>query len=105
MSNTSLPPSSSLFSLSPLLSLSPQGTTYEVGDIVSILGEEGQLYYALIRGFLEDQYAEKYAILTWLVPTVPNPKNFDPSLFVLGEILCSLRVLGEEQVPLSSQIE
>ena len=104
MSNTSLPPSSSLFSLSP------QGTTYEVGDIVSILGEEGQLYYALIRGFLEDQYAEKYAILTWLVPTVPNPKNFDPSLFVLGEILCSLWVLGEgigggAVFPLSSQIE
>ena len=62
-----------------------QGTKYEVGDIVSMLDEGGQLYYALIRGFLEDQYAEKYAVLTWLVPTTPNPRNFDPSLFVLGE--------------------
>ena len=62
-----------------------QGTKYEVGDIVSMLDEGGQLYYALIRGFLEDQYAEKYAVLTWLVPTTPNPRSFDPSLFVLGE--------------------
>ena len=61
---------------------------YEAGDIVSILDEEGQLYYALIRGFLEDQYAEKYAVLTWLLPTVPNPKSFDPALFVLGRCVC-----------------
>lgn len=65
--------------------LPPQGTRYEVGDIVSILDEGGKVYYALLRGFLEDQYSEKYAVLTWLIPTVPNPKIFDPSLFVLGE--------------------
>ena len=34
-----------------------------------------------------DQYSEKYAVLTWLIPTTPNPKNFDPSLFVLGIII------------------
>lgn len=56
-----------------------------MGDIVSILDEGGKVYYALLRGFLEDQYAEKYAVLTWLIPTVPNPKTFDPSLFVLGK--------------------
>ena len=61
-----------------------QGTRYEVGDIVSIMDENGRVYYALLRGFLEDQYAEKYAALTWLIPTTPNPKDFDPSLFVLG---------------------
>ena len=62
-----------------------QGTRYEVGDIVSILDENGGVYYALLRGFLEDQYAEKYAALTWLIPTTPNPRDFDPSLFVLGK--------------------
>jgi hypothetical protein len=61
-----------------------KGTRYEVGDIVSIMDENGRVYYALLRGFLEDQYAEKYAALTWLIPTTPNPKDFDPSLFVLG---------------------
>lgn len=68
-----------------------QGTTYEVGDIVSVLDRDGGVYYALIRGFLQDQYAEKYAILTWLLPTQPNPGHFDPSIFVLGnvQILCS----------------
>lgn len=43
------------------------------------------MYYALLRGFLEDEYAEKYAVLTWLIPTTPNPRSFHPSLFVLGE--------------------
>ena len=66
-----------------------QGTRYEVGDIVSILDENGRVYYALLRGFLEDQYAEKYAALTWLIPTTPNPKDFDPSLFVLGNYATS----------------
>jgi hypothetical protein len=50
-----------------------KGTKYEVGDIVSVLDEGGRVYYALLRGFLEDQYAEKYAVLTWLIPTAPNP--------------------------------
>ena len=76
-----LPPSLPLLSPSHL----SQGTKYEVGDIVSVLDEGGRVYYALLRGFLEDQYAEKYAALTWLIPTTPNPMTFDPSLFVLGD--------------------
>ena len=61
-----------------------QGTKYEVGDIVSILDRDGGVYFAIIRGFLLDQYAEKHAVLTWLLPRYPNPTHFDPALFVLG---------------------
>ena len=53
------------------------------------------MYYALLRGFLEDQYTEKYAVLTWLIPTTPNPMTFDPSLFVLGESELYWYVRGE----------
>ena len=63
----------------------PQGTTYDVGDIVSVLDRDGGVYYAIVRGFLQDQYAAKYATLTWLLPTRPNPSYFDPSIFVIGE--------------------
>lgn len=32
------------------------------------LSDDG-IYYAQIRGFLEDQYCEKSAAVTWLLPT------------------------------------
>ena len=32
-----------------------------------------------------DQYADKYAVLTWLLPKTPNPTHFDPDNFILGE--------------------
>ena len=57
---------------------------YEVGDVVSLLDHSGGVFYAIIRGFLVDQYADKYAILTWLLPKTPNPSIFDPLNFVLG---------------------
>ena len=83
-----------MHSTMPLFFLFSQGTTYEVGDIVSVLDRDGGVYYALLRGFLQDQYAEKYAILTWLLPTQSNPGHFDPSIFVLGiriqQCLCVL---------------
>jgi hypothetical protein len=61
-----------------------KGIVYEVGDVVSVLDHSGGIYYALIRGFLVDQYAEKFAVLTWVLPRTPNPENFDPSNFILG---------------------
>lgn len=67
------------------ISLPRQGTTYDVGDIVSVLDRDGGVYYAIVRGFLQDQYAAKYATLTWLLPTRPNPSYFDPSIFVIGK--------------------
>ena len=60
-----------------------------MGDVVSVLDANGGVYFAIIRGFLQDQYAEKYAILTWLLPRHPNPTHFDPSNFVLGEFFDS----------------
>ena len=45
-----------------------QGILYQVGDIVSIEDVEGDLYYAQLRGFLQDQYARKTAVITWLIP-------------------------------------
>lgn len=67
---------------------SPQGTVYETGDIVSLLDYSGGIYYALIRGFLIDQYATHYAILKWVLPKTPNPTHFDPRNFILGNIFC-----------------
>ena len=63
-----------------------QGVQYEIGDIVSLLDKDGGVYYAILRGFMCDQYANKFTILTWLLPTVPNPNHFDPALFILGKV-------------------
>lgn len=57
---------------------------YGVGDVVSVLDYSGGIYYAIIRGLLVDQYSEKYAMLTWLLPKLPNPVEFDPLNFILG---------------------
>ena len=48
--------------------------------------EDGNVYYAQIRGFLEDQYCQKSAAVTWLIPTIeaPDDGSFDPSCYVLG---------------------
>ena len=61
-----------------------QGTVYETGDVVSLLDRDGGVYYAVMRGFLCDQYANKFTVLTWLLPIRPNPTHFDPTLFILG---------------------
>lgn len=52
--------------------------------MVSIEDIEGDLYYAQLRGFLQDQYAQKTAVITWLIPMVPKPSHFDPALFLPG---------------------
>ena len=56
-----------------------------MGDVVSVEDIEGTVYFAQLRGFLQDQYAEKSAVITWLIPTVPTPASFDPVLFVPGK--------------------
>uniref|UniRef100_UPI00358EC4AD GATA zinc finger domain-containing protein 1 isoform X2 n=1 Tax=Myxine glutinosa TaxID=7769 RepID=UPI00358EC4AD len=61
------------------------GIYYQVGDVVSVLDEEGELYFAQIKGFMQDQYCEKSAVITWLLPTTGSPKGkFDPSTYILG---------------------
>lgn len=64
-----------------------KGVYLQVGDIVSVVDEEdGQVYYAQLRGFLTDQYCEKSAALTWLLPTQESPDDgtFDPATYILG---------------------
>ncbi|XP_046864920.1 GATA zinc finger domain-containing protein 1-like [Xenia sp. Carnegie-2017] len=61
-----------------------KGILYQSGDVVSLQDIDGSLYYAQTRGFLQDQYACKSCVLTWLIPTIPNPSNFDPMYFIQG---------------------
>ena len=58
---------------------------YQTGDIVSIVDHDGSVYYAQIRGFMQDQYSDKSAVISWLLPTQSSPKGrFDPSTYILG---------------------
>lgn len=65
----------------------PQGVYYQTGDVIRVTDEEdGKPYYAQIRGFVQDQYCEKSAALTWLIPTQASPKDqFDPGTYIVGE--------------------
>lgn len=48
------------------------------------------MYYAQIRGLLIDNYCEKSAFLTWLIPTQesPDPKEgFDAATYLIGKFL------------------
>lgn len=69
------------------LYLNSQGVYYQTGDVIKVTDEEdGKPYYAQIRGFMQDQYCEKSAALTWLIPTQSSPKDhFDPGTFIVGE--------------------
>lgn len=69
------------------LYLKPQGVYYQTGDVIKVTDEEdGKSYYAQIRGFMQDQYCEKSAALTWLIPTQSSPKDqFDPGTYIVGE--------------------
>lgn len=61
---------------------------YQVGDIVSLMDEDDYIYYAQVRGFLTDQYCEKSAVITWLLPTQESPlpeKCFDPATYIIGK--------------------
>lgn len=46
-----------------------KGTYFQIGDVVSLQDVDGGIYYAQIRGLLTDQYCEKSAAITWLLPT------------------------------------
>ncbi|GIX77872.1 GATA zinc finger domain-containing protein 1 [Caerostris darwini] len=59
---------------------------YQIGDIVSIKNERNEVYYAQIRGLMQDHNCEKSAVITWLLPTLSTPKDrFDPTSYILGE--------------------
>ncbi|XP_017096207.2 pinin [Drosophila bipectinata] len=64
-----------------------KGSYMQIGDIVSIVDGEQNLYYAQIRGLLVDAYCEKSAFLTWLIPTQDSPdpqEGFDPATYLIG---------------------
>lgn len=61
-----------------------KGTYFTIGDIVSVVDDEKN-YYCQIRGLLQDQYCEKSAVITWLLPTQGSPKGrFDPATYIIG---------------------
>ncbi|XP_072350691.1 GATA zinc finger domain-containing protein 1-like isoform X2 [Scyliorhinus torazame] len=62
------------------------GIYYQVGDIVSVMdADDEKIYYAQIRGFVQDQYCEKSAVITWLIPTQGSSKDhFDAATYILG---------------------
>ncbi|XP_056335471.1 GATA zinc finger domain-containing protein 1-like [Danio aesculapii] len=63
-----------------------KGIYYQIGDVIKVIDEDdGKPYYAQIRGFVQDQYCEKSAALTWLIPTQASPRDrFDPSTYIVG---------------------
>lgn len=62
-----------------------QGIYYQVGDIVSLVDHDLSVYYAQIRGFMQDQYNEKSAVISWLLPTQSSVSGkFDPTTYILG---------------------
>ncbi|XP_012688795.1 GATA zinc finger domain-containing protein 1 [Clupea harengus] len=63
-----------------------KGVYYQTGDVIKVLDEDdGKPYFAQIRGFIQDQYCEKSAALTWLIPTQASPRDhFDPGTYIIG---------------------
>lgn len=69
-----------------------RGFYIQVGDIVALRDKDDMenIYFAQIRAFLSDQYGQKSAVITWLVPIdenfrqIKSLKDFDPSFFELG---------------------
>jgi len=72
-----------------------KGTFYQKGDIVALCDQDdGKVYFAQIRGFLQDQFCEKSASLNWLIPNRPTSRKFfDPSAYSIGLIDTQLRKL------------
>lgn len=72
----------------PLLSsIYYKGSYIKIGDIVSMKDEDGGTYYAQIRGLFTDQYYEKSAVVTRLVPMQkisPQEKEFNPAKYIIG---------------------
>lgn len=51
------------------------------------MDDKRNIYYAQIRGLLVDNYCEKSAYLTWLIPTQASPDphdGFDPASYLIG---------------------
>ncbi|XP_056638688.1 GATA zinc finger domain-containing protein 1 [Diorhabda sublineata] len=64
-----------------------KGHYIQVGDIVSLKDSEGDKYYAQIKALMTDQYCNKSAVITWLLPTQESPppnETFDAATYIIG---------------------
>ncbi|OQR71939.1 GATA zinc finger domain-containing protein 1-like [Tropilaelaps mercedesae] len=63
-----------------------KGSYLQSGDIVSMLGDDGEIYYAQLRSFLVDQFGQLSTTISWLIPSERSPVDgsFDPASFVIG---------------------
>lgn len=73
-----------------------KGTFYQKGDIVAVCDQDdGQVYFAQITGFLQDQFCEKSASVNWLVPIRKTSREFfDPTAYKIGLDDTQLRKLN-----------
>ncbi|XP_075218879.1 GATA zinc finger domain-containing protein 1 isoform X2 [Lycorma delicatula] len=63
------------------------GQLFQIGDIVSVCDVDDKIYYCQLRGFLTDQYCEKSAVITWLIPSDRSPppeEGFDAATYMIG---------------------
>lgn len=59
----------------------------QIGDIVSLCNANFDTFYAQIRGLMIDNFCEKSAVITWLLPTQSSPppdEGFDPGTYIIG---------------------
>jgi len=65
-----------------------KGQYFHVGDIVSVTNiNDDDIYYAQLKGFLIDEYSDKSAVITWLLPTTASPppnEGFHPATYIVG---------------------
>ncbi|CAH8509251.1 unnamed protein product [Schistosoma turkestanicum] len=58
---------------------------YHVGDIVSLLDVDGEIFYAQIRGLATDSVGDNCCFLTWLIPVSGcRDEEFRPSDYIIG---------------------
>jgi len=75
-----------------------KGEYFSVGDIVSVTDDSGDIYYGQLRGFLTDEYGNKSAVMSWLLPTTGSPppnEGFHPATYIIGP---------DEDVPRSMEV-
>lgn len=64
---------------------------------MSLCNSNYDVFYAQIRGLMVDNFCEKSAVITWLLPTQSSPppsEGFDPSTYVIGPEEDSPRLLS-----------
>ncbi|XP_059488273.1 GATA zinc finger domain-containing protein 1-like [Neocloeon triangulifer] len=61
------------------------GQYFQIGDVVSLMDEQGDIFYAQITGMMHDHNYQKSATIAWLIPkNVTENTSFDPSDYSLG---------------------